>query len=250
MSRQNVLKTRPSAGKVGHVSSSSEEESTCSSDAIYERIFHAIVDHRLLPGTKLGEDKLADALQTTRTRVREALNRLAHEKIVVTYPHRGAFVAEPSIADAHEILGARRVIEIATVSALARTATAEQIRALEKCVTSEQDAWTTGQRKTAIMLSRSFHFMIADLAGNAVLSELLRNVVSRMSLAIALYDRPGRGDCFFGEHVGLLNAIKSHDLEEAAQIMTRHFDHMEDQLNMIENPAEARDLFDVFKADR
>ncbi|MDX9862582.1 MAG: GntR family transcriptional regulator [Rhodospirillales bacterium] len=249
MSRQNVLKIRPSLGAAGRAGNGIEEESSNASDTVYERIFHAIVDHRLLPGTKLGEDKLADALQTTRTRVREALNRLAHEKIVVTYPHRGAFVAEPSIGEAHEILGARRVIEMATVAALARTATAGQIRDLQACVDREQEAWTTGQRKKAIMLSRSFHFMIADLAGNSVLSELLRNVVSRMSLAIALYDRPGRGDCFFGEHIGLVNAISAHDPDDAAAIMTRHFDHMEDQLNMIEDSAENRDLFDVFKAD-
>lgn len=249
MARQSIVKMRPSAVSDGRVANSFEEDSSNSSDVIYERIFHAIVDHRLLPGTKLGEDKLADALQTTRARVREALNRLAHEKIVVTYPHRGAFVAEPSIEEAHEILGARRVIEMATVARLARTAKAEQIRDLETCVAREQEAWTSGQRKTAIMLSRSFHFMIADLAGNSVLSELLRNVVSRMSLAIALYDRPGRGDCFFGEHLGVVNAIKAHNPEEAAEIMTRHFDHMEDQLNMIEDPAGGRDLADVFKAD-
>lgn len=248
MSRQSALKIEPVAGAAGRASSATEEEAS-KTEVVYERIFHAIVDHRLLPGTKLGEDKLAEALRTTRTRVREALNRLAHEKIVVAYPHRGAFVAEPSLEEAREILGARRVIELAMVGALARSATAEQVRELQTCVDHEQEAWTTGQRKKAIMLSRSFHFMIADLAGNSVLSELLRNVVSRMSLAIALYDRPGRGDCFYGEHMGLVNAIGAHDPNEAAAIMTRHFDHMEDQLNMIEDPAESRDLFEVFKAD-
>lgn len=249
MSRQSALKMHESAGRPGHFAGPNGVDSANSPDVIYERIFHAIVDHRLLPGTKLGEDKLADALQTTRTRVREALNRLAHEKLVVTYPHRGAFVAEPSIGEAHEILAARRVIEIATVSALASKATDKQIRALETCVAEEQEAWTTGQRKRAIMLSRSFHFMIADLAGNSVLSDLLHNVVSRMSLAIALYDRPRRGDCFFGEHMGLLNAIKSHDSEEATRIMTRHFDHMEEQLNMIDDSATVRDLHEVFNTD-
>ena len=249
MSQKTAAKMQPRESDPSEGLGIVDGSSANSSDAVYESIFNAIVDHRLLPGTKLGEDKLVEALHTTRTRVREALNRLTHEKLVVTYPYRGAFVAEPSITEAYEILEARRTIEAATIKTLATNANAEHIAKLEDCVSREQEAWTTGRRKEAILLSRAFHLMIADLAGNSVLSELLRHVIYRMSVAIALYDRPGRGDCFFGEHIGLLDAVKAKDPNKASEIMMRHFDHMTDQLKTLDDSTEPRDLSDVFRTD-
>ena len=50
-------------------------------DEIYERIYVAILEHRLHPGTKLGEERMADIFGVSRARVREVLARLAHEHI-------------------------------------------------------------------------------------------------------------------------------------------------------------------------
>src|SRR5947199_8340847 len=59
-------------------------------DEIYERIVSAIFEHRLAPGTKLGEDRLAAIFGVSRSRIRPALARLAHEKLVRLEPNRWA----------------------------------------------------------------------------------------------------------------------------------------------------------------
>jgi len=65
------------------------------SQGIYEEIYEAILDHRLPPGTKLTEDSIGEIFGVSRTVVRKALFRLAHENIVRIRPNRGAAVASP-----------------------------------------------------------------------------------------------------------------------------------------------------------
>ena len=69
---------------------------------IYQRMVATILDHRLPPGTKLVEDRLASAFGVSRTRVRPVLVRLANEQIVTLTPNRGATVAQPSEQEARE----------------------------------------------------------------------------------------------------------------------------------------------------
>ncbi|HEU4475111.1 MAG TPA: GntR family transcriptional regulator, partial [Methyloceanibacter sp.] len=73
------------------------QRSGAAEEAIYERILAAIFEHRLPPGTKLGEDRLASIFAVSRARIRRVLPRLAHEGVVRLEPNRGAFVAQPSV---------------------------------------------------------------------------------------------------------------------------------------------------------
>ena len=63
-------------------------------DEIYEKIYVAILEHRLHPGTKLVEERLAEIFGVSRARVREVLARLAHEQIVELF--RSAAPTSPS----------------------------------------------------------------------------------------------------------------------------------------------------------
>lgn len=64
----------------------------------------AIVGHaRLMPGTKLAEQKIADIFDVSRTIVRQALNQLSREHLVSSGPARGASVAMPSIEEARQV---------------------------------------------------------------------------------------------------------------------------------------------------
>ena len=70
---------------------------TLSDEDIHQRMIEAIVDQRLLPGTKLVEDKLGQAFGVSRTRIRQVLIRLAQEQVVTILPNKGASVAQPSV---------------------------------------------------------------------------------------------------------------------------------------------------------
>ena len=82
------------AFKVNNRNSASRSEITV--DEMASRIATAIHEHRLLPGTKLGEDRLASIFNTSRARVREVLARMAREQMVELFPN--AVLLSPSRA--------------------------------------------------------------------------------------------------------------------------------------------------------
>ena len=80
-------------------------------ERIVESITTAIVERRLMPGTKLAEQKIADVFQVSRTLVRQALNQLSRDRLVTLEPARGAFVAMPSPEEARQVFEVRAMLE-------------------------------------------------------------------------------------------------------------------------------------------
>lgn len=213
--------------------------------AIYRGIADAIFEQRLPPGTKLTEDVLGEIFGVSRTVVRKALFRLAHERIIDIRPNRGAVVASPSIDEARQVFEARRVVEAAIVGTVCRAATRESRARLGRLVAEERDAHTRNDRRAWIRLSGAFHLELAELAGNAVLADFLRGLISRTSLIIALYEAPGKSACVSDDHRALLDSIASGNEDEAIALMIRHLERCEARLNLDANGRQV-DLREVF----
>src|SRR3954469_18817010 len=110
---------------------SPEPQAVLSDNEISERMVSAILDHKLPPGTKLVEDKLATAFGVSRTRVRPVLVRLANEQVVTLIPTRGATIAQPSRQEAREVFEVRRLIEPTLVALFIQHADKADIRRLK-----------------------------------------------------------------------------------------------------------------------
>ena len=87
-------------------------------ERIVDSITAAIVERRLMPGTKLSEQKIADIFQVSRTLVRQALNQLSRDRLVKLSPARGASVATPSVEEARQVFQVRAMLEGAMVRQL------------------------------------------------------------------------------------------------------------------------------------
>jgi DNA-binding GntR family transcriptional regulator len=202
-------------------------------DAIYERILAAIFDHRLPPGTKLGEDRLASIFGVSRARIRRVLPRLAHEGVVTLEPNRGAFVAKPTIAEARDVFQARRLIEPALVEQLMRQPDlAAIVGKLRRHAAAEARARAANEVRAIVRLSGEFHMLLADKAGNAVLARTMRELASLTCLVIALYDRPTVPSCLGEEHAEIVDAIASGDARRAKELMVHHLNHVEGNLDL------------------
>lgn len=216
-----------------------------SADTIYERVCVAILEHRLRPGTKLGEERMAEIFGVSRPRIREVLTRLAHEQIVTLFPQRGAYVAQPSIEQAQDVFEARRLIEPALLRRLIATLTPDKIAKLRKHQQLEEDARHRGDKRAVIRLSGEFHTLIAELAGNSALARSMRELSVVTCLIIFLYDAPTAQSCRHDEHALLLKAIAARDTAKAQELMLEHLDHIESSLNLQGEPG-APDLEDIF----
>lgn len=201
-------------------------------EIIHTELYDAIIDHRIPPGTALPEDTLAGAFGVSRTVVRKALIRLAHERLIELRRNRGAVVARPSVEEARQVFEARRVIEAAVVAGAVERIDAAEIERLRAHLDEERAARRRGDRRDLIRLTGEFHRRLAGIAGNEVLGEVLRGLISRTSLIIALYERPGLTPCSRDEHAALLDAIARRDAAAAAALMREHLDHCERELDL------------------
>jgi DNA-binding GntR family transcriptional regulator len=214
-------------------------------DEIYEKIYVAILEHRLHPGTKLVEERLAEIFDVSRARVREVLARLAHEQIVELYPQRGAYVAKPTIEQAADVFEARRLIEPALLRRLIGTLSPEKVARLRQQQELEVDARRRDDKRAIVRLSGEFHTLLADLAGNAALSRSMRELSTLTCLVIFLYDAPTATSCRADEHSQIIDAIAKRDAPRAEKLMLEHLDHIESSLRL-DAAAEEVDLAAIF----
>lgn len=219
---------------------------------IYERMVATILDHRLPPGTKLIEEKLASAFGVSRTRIRPVLVRLANEQIVTLTPNRGAMVAQPTEKEAREVFEVRRMIEPTLIECFIASATAADIATLTQCINEEEAARASGDMRRAIRLSGDFHLHIANASDHQTLGRILRELVSRTSLILMTYSdnhvqaHPEATSCGCQEHRALLDAIRLRDPREAARLMHEHLSQLEQQLHFTETVDDAPDLLSLF----
>jgi DNA-binding GntR family transcriptional regulator len=219
-----------------------------SDEDIHQRLIEAIVDQRLLPGTKLVEDKLGQAFGVSRTRIRQVLIRLAQEQVVTIQPNKGASVAEPTVDEAREVFEARAVVEAVLVRRFVTRAKAPDLKVLADCIEAEEAARLAGDQAMALRLSGQFHLLLAQTAAHETFARFLHKLVSRTSLILMSYAPTERmrvpgsqvpvrwvQSCRCEEHRGLLSALKGATQgkgtpETAVQLMTEHLGHIEASL--------------------
>jgi hypothetical protein len=80
-------------------------------DRVYEAIYAALLEQRLCPGEWLREADLAASFGVSRTLIRQALLRLAQDRLIVLRHNHGARVPQPDLLDAPHVFAARRVAE-------------------------------------------------------------------------------------------------------------------------------------------
>ena len=215
-----------------------------STQRIVESITAAIVERRLMPGTKLTEQKIADIFDVSRTIVRQALNQLSREHLVVLEPARGASVAMPSIEEARQVFEVRAMIESAMVRQLCAQITDVQIAQLRAHLRNEQEAVKRTDVSGRTRLLADFHVVLARMLGNQVLAELLEDLLTRSSLIALMYQSSHSAEHSQEEHVAIVDALERRDARAAVRLLEAHLGNVERNLRL--NPRVA-DLADVLQ---
>lgn len=210
--------------------------------AVADGLANAIHEHRLGPGMKLSEDEVGEIFGVSRTVVRSALQTLAHEYLVVIEPHRGAFVAKPTIREAREVFEARALLEPRTAHSAATRASPEDIAILERHIAEEHAAIDAGETGRALRLSGSFHTEIARIAKQATIAAFIGQLVARSSLIISLYWRRRNALCESHAHDALVQALAENEADRAEELMTSHLVDLVSLLDLRETPVPPKSL--------
>ncbi|WP_333841434.1 GntR family transcriptional regulator [Limnohabitans sp.] len=205
-------------------------DSSTATRSIVDALTKAIVEHRLHPGTKLAEQKLADHFGVSRTLIRQALFQLVQKRLIRMEPARGAFVATPSCDEARQVFAVRRMVEAEMTRNFVRHVTPAQIKALKDHVAEEKAAVQRGDVAGRTDLLGDFHVRMAELMGNEVLAEILSELISRCALITLMYQSTNAAAHSAEEHAEILKAIAAKNEDLAVQLMHDHLCHVEEGL--------------------
>ena len=198
--------------------------------AIIDALTKAIVEHRLLPGAKLAEQKLADHFGVSRTLVRQALFQLSQNRLIRLEPARGAFVAAPSVLEAQQVFAARRMLEAEMTRAFVREVTPAKIKALKDHVAQEKKALDRKDAAAFSELLGDFHVRMAELMGNDVLAQILGELTSRCALITKMYQSASAAEHSYDEHANIVKALAAKDEVLAVRLMNEHLLNVEKNL--------------------
>jgi DNA-binding GntR family transcriptional regulator len=203
-----------------------------STQRIVESITGAIVERRLMPGTKLVEQQIADIFGVSRTVVRQALNQLSRDRLVTLEPARGAFVAKPSPQEAREVFEVRAMLEAAMVRQLCARITDTQVAELRSHLAAEAQAVARTDVSGRTRLLADFHVVLARMLGNAVLADLLEDLLTRSSLIALMYQSSHSAEHSQAEHVAIVDALDKRDPRAAVKLLEAHLGNVERNLRL------------------
>ncbi|NTE86303.1 GntR family transcriptional regulator [Agrobacterium rubi] len=220
-----------------------QDRHTVQSDqsTIEQAIVSGILSARIRPGTRLGETQLAEIYGVSRTKIREAMMRLVTRGVVEVSPRRGWFVVEPSAEQAVRVYQARRVIEFGLLRTMTKLpATGRQI--LLDHLDEEKEALAVSDRQRLTCLMGDFHIRIAEIAGNTIIIDLLRDLTARTILISMLYQSDFHAAQSHEGHCRIFDAMDAGDFTHAAELAVTHLDEVETGLDLTRQRDRLSDL--------
>lgn len=205
-------------------------KSRVSWEQIASSVTQSLLEGRLTPGTRIGEEELAGVFAVSRTVVRQALGQLASRGIVAVRPKRGWFVVEPSEREVGEVFATRRVVQEGLLRELLRTVTPEGLGRLREHLEAQRRAIAEQDVARRSFLLNDFDVEMARITDNQLLTGIVADLAMRTTLVSMLYQSAHAASASADEHQGILDAIQERDQARALRLMDEHLSHVETSL--------------------
>jgi DNA-binding GntR family transcriptional regulator len=222
---------RPSARRRGRLA-----------DEVYDTLLRQLMSLRIEPGSRVTIDALARELGVSQTPIRDALNRMEADGLVVRVPHAGYRIPPQITRDRFEdMVEVRLLLEPAAARRAAERATAEQVARLRRML-EEMAELVGGDRRLAYgafgLRDAAFHDLVAQTAGNQLVREALARLHTHVHLFRLHYDTEVTY-LAMGEHDEVLAAVAARDPDAAAYAMRQHIMLSRDRFRRLFDQAEA-----------
>ncbi|WP_336923789.1 GntR family transcriptional regulator [Aquipuribacter sp. SD81] len=194
-------------------------------DEVYDTLLAQLMSLRIVPGSRVTIDALARELGVSQTPIRDALNRMEAEGLVVRVHHAG-YRIPPQITRSRfeEMLELRLLLEPPAARRAAERATSEQVRGMRE-VLVDMARLAQGEGTLAYgafgRRDAAFHDLVALGAGNQLVREALARLHTHVHLFRLHHDTQATS-LAMGEHEQVLAAVAGRDPDGAAYAMRRH----------------------------
>ncbi|RAK43003.1 DNA-binding GntR family transcriptional regulator [Actinoplanes lutulentus] len=192
-------------------------------DVLRQRITEGV----FLPGTRLSEENLREALGISRNTLREAFRLLSHEGLLEHQLNRGVFVRLLTSEDIRDLYAIRRILECGAL----RNLPAVSVETIKTAIEAADEAAVRGDWSAVGTANMRFHQAIADLAGSRRVSEAVRALLAELRLVfLVLADPRLLHEPYVAVNRKLYELLAAGDAAAAEEALQRYFDDAEAQL--------------------
>jgi len=193
----------------------------------YERLEEMIVTLELKPGSLFSESELGKRTNIGRTPLREALQKLAAQRLVTVLPRRGMIISQIDVRDHLALLELLRVVDRLIAAKAARRATPEQRDALRRASREMKKAAQQGELPRYLRLDHECDEIIYSAARNPFAQDVATPLYSHSRRFWYCYRHGGDLIESASLHWKLMNAVADGDAEAASKASDALIDHME-----------------------
>ena len=213
-------------------------------DRIYKELRSEIITCKLAPGAPLNELEVARRFRTSRTPIREACNRLTHQRFLVSVPNKGHIVAPISVKDILSLYQLRFIVETACAESAATRLNRTEIEELEELLSLEKNP-EEADKDELIEMNKKFHRRLADVSRNERIIDLVDLLLlESVRLDYFLMDyHPSE----WTTHSEIMAALKARDGARARLAMGGHIQLTQERMSKVFSSEVG--LFGSLKAD-
>jgi DNA-binding GntR family transcriptional regulator len=182
----------------------------------------AILDHRLVPGAKLGERELSEIFDVSRIVIRQALVRLSEEGLVTIERNRGAFVVKPSLQDARDVYDAASILEQGAIAQLSHRLSPAARGSLRRHLVMQRKAVQDRNEAMSDILGQQFHMLLVKLSQNRVIIDIYEQLCRKMLLIRSLYCAEFDYEHLLEEHERLVELIEKRMFKKTQDLLHSH----------------------------
>ena len=196
----------------------------CLSDDAYAQLRDWIIDGTLAPGESLRDEALAEALGMSRTPVRDALQRLENEGLVVTSSTRRTSVSPVTLKQARDIYPITVTLEAMALRLALPLMDKHALDAMRAANAELAEALAAGNAATATLADEAAHGAFIARCGNEELQALLADLKAKVRrLECAFWGWADRTPSV-RDHDELIAALEARDVETAERVLARNWD--------------------------
>lgn len=205
------------------------KQSETLADQAYDLLKKAIIIGKLKGDESLPEEKVAADLGISRTPLRDALNRLAAEGLVIHQKGRPAIVASFTKENSLEYMELRSLLEVHNIEKIISKVDSSFLSLLEDNLVNQLDAIERDNYHDFIELDREFHLLLASSNKNSEFRKMIHRVNTGVNRAFLILSStvPTSAMGAYEEHLEIVEALRKQDVRLARNKIIVHLDNVE-----------------------
>ncbi|MGD0661466.1 MAG: GntR family transcriptional regulator [Syntrophorhabdales bacterium] len=199
------------------------EKKTLLRERVYASIKGAIISGAFEPGRRLIEVKLTEDMKTSRTPVREALQKLEKEGLIYRLPNGGFAVKGVTEDEVDEVFSLRGILEGYAGFLATGRIEEDELASLEKIIAREEACLEHMNPEEFIRLDGEFHDVLYKAAKNTRLYDLLNDLRDTMyRYRVIILRSQGKPRLAVDDHKKMVASIRSKNPERVARLVRKH----------------------------